>query len=186
MSTDGFTKVRSVGHDPIDSWLKGDPALKTQGSTEDVEILQECPSSSLSAAERRVLFNFWVNAIRNEVANNILASYESLNEYTEAFHRIQDEKNLRCLEAANVIDITTSGLACQLHILRKFPSKVLVCEEAGEVLEANLLPALLPSLEHAILIGDHLQLRPQTQNTSRVVTVLAVSAMRWIFPYSND
>lgn len=40
----------------------------------------------------------------------------------------------------------------------------MVCEEAGEVLEANLLTALLPSLEHAILIGDHQQLKPQITN----------------------
>lgn len=36
-----------------------------------------------------------------------------------------------------------------------------MCEEAGEVLEAHLLTTLLPSIEHAILIGDHRQLKPQ-------------------------
>jgi len=40
----------------------------------------------------------------------------------------------------------------------------MICEEAGEVLEAHLLTALLPSVEHAILIGDHLQLRPRVEN----------------------
>lgn len=39
----------------------------------------------------------------------------------------------------------------------------MVCEEAGEVQEAHLT-ASLPSVEHAILIGDHMQLRPQVQN----------------------
>ena len=34
----------------------------------------------------------------------------------------------------------------------------------GEVLEAHTLTALLPSVEHAILIGDHEQLRPQINN----------------------
>lgn len=49
-------------------------------------------------------------------------------------------------------------------VLRKLRSKVVICEEAGEVLEAHILTALLPSVEHAVLIGDHLQLRPQIQN----------------------
>lgn len=40
----------------------------------------------------------------------------------------------------------------------------MLCEEAGEVIEAHVPTALLPSLEHVILIGDHLQLRPQIQN----------------------
>ena len=43
-------------------------------------------------------------------------------------------------------------------------AKVLVCEEAGEILEAHTLTAFLPSIEHAILIGDHEQLRPQITN----------------------
>ena len=60
--------------------------------------------------------------------------------------------------------MTTSGLAKNINLLRRLPSKVLVCEEAGEVLEAHILTALLPSIEHAILIGDHEQLRPQIQN----------------------
>lgn len=34
-------------------------------------------------------------------------------------------------------------------------------EEAAEVLEAPILAALTQSTEHAILIGDHQQLRPQ-------------------------
>jgi superfamily I DNA and/or RNA helicase len=37
-------------------------------------------------------------------------------------------------------------------------------EEAGEVLEAHTLTALLPSVEHAFLIGDHQQLRPTINN----------------------
>lgn len=72
--------------------------------------------------------------------------------------------DLRTLSDANVVGITTSGLARNLPLLRKLSSKVIVCEEAGEVQEAHFLTALLPSIEHLILIGDHLQLRPQVQN----------------------
>lgn len=68
------------------------------------------------------------------------------------------------LRQAQVIGITTSGLARKLDLLRRINVKVLLCEEAGEVLEAHLLTALLPSVEHAILIGDHQQLRPHVQN----------------------
>lgn len=60
--------------------------------------------------------------------------------------------------------MTTTGLARNLDLLRRVQSKVLLCEEAGEVLEAHLVTALLPTIEHAILIGDHLQLRPQIQD----------------------
>lgn len=41
-----------------------------------------------------------------------------------------------------------------------FNPKVLVVEEAGQVLEAHVLATLCPSIEHVIAIGDPLQLRP--------------------------
>lgn len=40
----------------------------------------------------------------------------------------------------------------------------MLCEEAGEVLEAHTLTVFLPGVEYAILIGNHEQLRPQINN----------------------
>lgn len=37
-------------------------------------------------------------------------------------------------------------------------------EEASQVLEAHILALLVPSIEHLILIGDPLQLRPTVNN----------------------
>lgn len=53
----------------------------------------------------------------------------------------------------------------QLEMLfQSFSPKVLVVEEAGQVLEAHVLGSLVPSVEHLILIGDPLQLRPSLAN----------------------
>lgn len=71
------------------------------------------------------------------------------------------EMDKRCLEQAHVIGVTTTGLARNHNLLRNLNAKVLLIEEAAEVLEAHTITALLPSVEHAILIGDHLQLRGQ-------------------------
>jgi superfamily I DNA and/or RNA helicase len=40
----------------------------------------------------------------------------------------------------------------------------MLVEEAGQVLEAHILGSLVPSVEHLILIGDPLQLRPTLNN----------------------
>lgn len=40
----------------------------------------------------------------------------------------------------------------------------MLVEEAGQVLEAHILGSLVPSIQHMIMIGDPLQLRP-TINT---------------------
>ncbi|KAI1136369.1 AAA domain-containing protein [Hypoxylon sp. FL0543] len=71
---------------------------------------------------------------------------------------------MRVLQGASVIGVTTSGLARNLDMFRRLDAKVLLCEEAAEILENHILTALLPSIEHAILIRDHLQLRPRALN----------------------
>ncbi|KAE8382302.1 hypothetical protein BDV26DRAFT_299696 [Aspergillus bertholletiae] len=94
-------------------------------------------------------------------AHSILTSHK---ENKASYDKVRDEQDLRCLRNADVIGVTTTGLARNLNMLRRLQSKVIMCEEAGEVLEAHLLTSLLPSVEHVILIGDHQQLRPQIQN----------------------
>ncbi|KAF1953214.1 P-loop containing nucleoside triphosphate hydrolase protein [Byssothecium circinans] len=76
------------------------------------------------------------------------------------FDAARKEVDIRCLAESNIIGMTTSGLARNLDMLKLVGVKVVLVEEAGEVLEAHTLTALLPSVEHAILIGDHLQLKP--------------------------
>ncbi len=44
--------------------------------------------------------------------------------------------------------------------LQSLAPKVLVIEEAGQVMEAHVLAVLFPSVQHIIAIGDPLQLRP--------------------------
>jgi superfamily I DNA and/or RNA helicase len=52
----------------------------------------------------------------------------------------------------------------------------MLVEEAGQVLEAHILGSLVPSVEHLIMIGDPLQLRP-TINNYRESCMLLVSRL---------
>lgn len=38
--------------------------------------------------------------------------------------------------------------------------KIVIVEEAAEIFEAHIVTSLSPKCEHLILIGDHVQLRP--------------------------
>ena len=118
----------------------------------------------MNHAERSALYQHWINEIKEGLQNRLNTALTSNQKQQAQYDRIRDGVSLRCLQSANVIGVTTSGLARQLDLLRRLRSKVLVCEEAGEVLEAHILTALLPSLQHAILIGDHQQLAPHIEN----------------------
>jgi superfamily I DNA and/or RNA helicase len=88
----------------------------------------------------------------------------SYSEIKKCVDNITAELNPRVLLQTSIVDVTTSGLARNLKLLCVVNVKLLICEEAGEVLEARMLTAFSPSLEHCILIGDRQQLRPQVQN----------------------
>lgn len=60
--------------------------------------------------------------------------------------------------------MTMTGLTKNLDILHRLRVKAMLCNEAGEVLEAHTITAMLSQIEHSILIGGHQQLRPQTQS----------------------
>jgi hypothetical protein len=119
---------------------------------------------SLEIAERQNMYLGWKEKILDPLQRSLLANLKAYEDVKVGLDRIRAEVDLRVLANANVIGVTTSGLARNLGLLRRLNSKVLLVEEAGEVLEAHLLTAMLPSIEHAILIGDHQQLRPKAQN----------------------
>ena len=70
----------------------------------------------------------------------------------------------RVLSGADVLGVTTSGLAKRISMLKHISSKFIICEKAGEVMDSHMLSALLLTVEHCIQIGDHEQLRPTINN----------------------
>lgn len=160
---DGFQRYSNRGpQNIIDSWLHSGKVVK--GKPRRLHELKNVHVDLMTAKERRILHDHWIEGRQASLhadAETILSEH---SETKRSYDDIKDEVNLRCLRQAHVIGITTTGLARNLNMLRRLQSKVILCEEAGEVLEAHMLTSLLPSVEHIILIGDHQQLRPQIQN----------------------
>ena len=77
-----------------------------------------------------------------------------------------DESDVKGLASQEVIGLTTTACAKYWPTLKSLDLETLICEEAGEVSEAQTITALLPSMKHAIFIGDPLQLRPQVNQSS--------------------
>ncbi|KAJ9657843.1 hypothetical protein H2198_004039 [Neophaeococcomyces mojaviensis] len=160
---EGWQTVERNNSDVIKKWLLEGLSVP-QRHPRTVEQLESVHLNLMSAEERYILHEDWLHEIQETTIDNILTVSHSFQQTNERYNNVRKEIDLRCLQDANIIGITTTGLARNLAVLRKLQAKVLVCEEAGEVLEAHILTALLPSLEHVILIGDHQQLRPQVQN----------------------
>ena len=55
--------------------------------------------------------------------------------------------------------MTMTACAMKSSMLNQLDLQTVICEEAGEAMEAQTLCTLFPSIKHAIFIGDPLQLR---------------------------
>lgn len=126
-----------------------------------IEDLAGCQDLSvLSHSDRLRLKEYWEEEIENDLFDKVKSSLDYVTTSKEDVHEAYRRRELRCLEEAQVVGVTTTGLSMHAPLLRQLGAKILVCEEAAEVLEAHSLTALLPSIQHAIFIGDHQQLRP--------------------------
>ncbi len=172
---DGFTTVQGKRQDrKLLDWRNGGtpvvPSPPTNNRETHARMRERLKSAtnlhlhSLTHAERGILYEQWQTESFRRTKNYIAYEYSSFVEAQDSDHQTRREVDLRCLMGADIVGVTTTGLARNLKLLKHLRSKVLVCEEAGEVLEAHMLTSLLPSVEHVILIGDHQQLRPQVQN----------------------
>ncbi|KAI0106357.1 P-loop containing nucleoside triphosphate hydrolase protein [Hypoxylon sp. NC0597] len=160
---DGWTKVTYL--DEKAHFLKWiDAGSLSEEPTRDVAVLKRQQPETLSRQERSLLCAEWASEVAASLEDEFISLHDDHHSARQMYEAVIREVDLRVLQEADIVGVTTTGLAKNLDMLRKLDAKVLVCEEAGEVLESHILTALLPSVEHAILIGDHLQLRPQVTN----------------------
>ncbi|KAI9456882.1 hypothetical protein HD554DRAFT_1839076 [Boletus coccyginus] len=132
------------------------------------ELLVEGGVWNLSQHERQTLHEFWIEEARTAMQKNQQDEYDRLRkrhaEKVQEYNEIKEEVRRDLLKNVKIIGCTTTGAAKLATLLKSLSPKVLMVEEAGQVLEAHVLGSLVPSVEHLILIGDPLQLRPTLNN----------------------
>ncbi|EFR00980.1 helicase [Nannizzia gypsea CBS 118893] len=69
------------------------------------------------------------------------------------------ERDSLILRDARVVGMTTTGLSKYRALISSLRPKIILIEEAAEVLEAPVTAACMESLQHLVLVGDHQQLR---------------------------
>jgi hypothetical protein len=168
---DGF---ETVGRDPFDIWLSDKLPVEskesdgTDSSLTMRELLHIAAQNAhrLPLQDRHRLVEYWLQEMREDGTNEVFELVKSAEDLCKQRTDIHDDVDRRVLQTADVIGVTTTGLAKKISTLRHVRCKVVICEEAGEVMEPHMLSALLPSVEHFIQVGDHQQLRAKVTNHS--------------------
>ncbi|PCH39561.1 nucleoside triphosphate hydrolase protein [Wolfiporia cocos MD-104 SS10] len=128
------------------------------------ELLEADSIWRMSIDERTRLAAEWEQRIRQMAYTSNLQHYEELRQqYKSAckeYSDIRDETRRRLMSQTDLIACTTTGAAKLITLLSTISPKVLMVEEAGQVLEAHILTSLVSSIHHLICIGDPQQLRP--------------------------
>nr|XP_054769252.1 NFX1-type zinc finger-containing protein 1-like [Lytechinus pictus] len=111
--------------------------------------------------DRWALYHVWMKSYL-EVLNGKLPSYElTFKQLCGQLDEAKDVEKYHVLREATIIGMTTTGAANHQQVLQRVRPKIVVVEEAAEVLEAHIVTALNASCQQLILIGDHQQLRPK-------------------------
>ncbi|CAG8561182.1 11716_t:CDS:10, partial [Acaulospora morrowiae] len=144
------------------NWLSSWRMPKSTRSLDELKDVYDV--WNMSKAERVILHDFWREELHSESVKELARIRKSHDKIRGEIEKIYNEKRRNILSKCDVIGVTTSGAAKHHDLIRSIAPKIIICEEAGEVLEAHILSSLTPSIQQIILIGDHNQLRPKICN----------------------
>ena len=115
---------------------------------------------ALPADKRWNLYRLWRHRFSQDSSHRMATGIEQFNQLARRLKEIRDEEDYHMLMNAKVIAMTTTAAAKYQNVLSRVQPRIVIVEEAAEVLEAHIITSLSESCQHLILIGDHQQLRP--------------------------
>ncbi|XP_053354042.1 NFX1-type zinc finger-containing protein 1 [Clarias gariepinus] len=126
----------------------------------EVEELQVWNVWQLNIKDRWRLYRLWVLRYQIDLRGKALQAEQVYQDAAERLAEIRRREDLCVLQHAQVIGMTTTGAAKYRQVLQELKPRLVIVEEAAEVLEAHTITTLSRDCKHLILIGDHQQLRP--------------------------
>ncbi|XP_060099018.1 NFX1-type zinc finger-containing protein 1-like [Heteronotia binoei] len=125
------------------------------------EVAEIQTPQELWLRDRWRLYRRWVATYKEQLKAALVEELEAYEKKAASLQELTFEEDLSILKRSRVIGMTTTGAAKYRKLLQNIHPRIVVVEEAAEILEAHVLTALTTSCQHLILIGDHQQLRPK-------------------------
>ena len=115
----------------------------------------------LEKSDRLRLYLCWIKNFCDYCKLEVHRSKHEYQQLCTEQEQVKFEQEEEVIRRATVVGMTTTCAAKYHSVLQNVAPKIIVIEEAAEVMEAHILTSLTHKTEHAILIGDHKQLRPK-------------------------
>ncbi|XP_030831943.1 NFX1-type zinc finger-containing protein 1 [Strongylocentrotus purpuratus] len=111
--------------------------------------------------DRWALYHIWLQNYLQHLKGKLSAYDVKFKQLCGQLDEAKGVGKYHVLRQATIIGMTTTGAANHQQVLQRVRPKIVIVEEAAEVLEAHIITALNASCQQLILIGDHQQLRPK-------------------------
>ncbi|XP_069728248.1 NFX1-type zinc finger-containing protein 1 [Phaenicophaeus curvirostris] len=124
----------------------------------EANAIQDLWQLDLSSCWR--LYRLLLQTYQGVIRQRILQHEQQYQAAAERLTELRLQEDLCILKEAKVVGMTTTGAAKYCQILQKIEERIVIVEEAAEVLEAHTITTTSKACQHVILTGDHQQLRP--------------------------
>lgn len=128
----------------------------TENDTEFVYDMWE-----LLPEDRWRLYRYWLNVYCDNLQDKIRDKEVEFERVCVKYNEVIMQEDKYIMENSTVIGLTTTCAARYQSILQEIGPRIIIVEEAAEVLEGHVITTLSRRCEHLILIGDHQQLKPK-------------------------
>ncbi|ULU03786.1 hypothetical protein L3Y34_016924 [Caenorhabditis briggsae] len=115
---------------------------------------------SLTRPKRWALYMHWCEEVRKYVCLNLPEQMREYHAACQRFIKANARIDAEIMKMPMIVGCTTTGCSRLRPQLEQVQPRILIVEEAAEVLEAHILSAMISSVEHCVMIGDHKQLQP--------------------------
>ncbi|KAK8109232.1 NFX1-type zinc finger-containing protein 1 [Apiospora sp. TS-2023a] len=119
---------------------------------------------NLDLGKRTQYYQKWFTSVNHDQIEVIEEVVEKMDRLHERIQEQFSERDIDTLRSKRIIGCTTTAAAMYTNVIRAANPDIVLVEEAGEIQETHILTAMAPSVKQLILIGDHKQLRPKTNN----------------------
>ncbi|KAL3665452.1 hypothetical protein V7S43_009487 [Phytophthora oleae] len=151
--------------DILDYWLQGRDLGTSQHLGHGVNGWRRDSNVWMwSIAKRRGALAEWLGVMRAEHVEDLVRAQKSYRKTMKKLEIVREQADVEVLKRVQIIGMTTTGVAKNQQKIAAVAPPVVICEEAGEVLEAQLMACLSPACQQLVLIGDHKQLRPHVSD----------------------
>ena len=127
----------------------------------DHYFLKERELWQLDEIERIRFINLLLKAEVKKIKEQFESTLDDLYLKINKKKYLESQIKLDICKKRKIIGMTITGASINSELIQQLAPKIVIVEEAAEILEPSLIAALHEKTEHLILIGDHQQLRPK-------------------------